>query len=350
MLDEFIRNNERRNGILRDDEAERILDVEVIKGAIYQELLKIDTGAYDDFKMDEDGFITEYRNTQAPSYIFNDGIEPITFFEFKKNGTLREMQIPNIKYYCSFIYNTMAVYEDLFMKLYGEPENQQYVSNSNSYIMFNELFHVYRLYDGDEEIIDSGVFAVRNNKLTGQLALEENNVRYLSMIGFSLNSIASLRKESATKWSKYKLTTPVKRSAIVQSYFLSLLLWLIVGMVFAGIGVALSIMLHGFPFDKDTDVFMLFVIGVGISLFMGAIFFPLFYVGGEERNEVFLVISLLCGIGFVMGLTTLINTLFPAPMTTMQIILGGVIIFACALLVFVISCPVTAYVYHKREY
>ena len=172
----------------------------------------------------------------------------------------------------------------------------------------------------------------------------------LAMIGFSLNSIASLRKESATIWSKYKLTTPVKRSTIVQSYFLSLLLWLIVGMVFAGIGVALSIMLHGFPFDKDTDVFMLFVIGVGISLFMGAIFFPLFYVGGEERNEVFLVISLLCGIGFVMGLTTLINTLFPAPMTTMQIILGGVIIFACALLVFVISCPVTAYVYHKREY
>lgn len=166
-----------------------ILDVEVIKGAIYQELLKIDTGAYDDFKMDEDGFITEYRNTQAPSYIFNDGIEPITFFEFKKNGTLREMQIPNIKYYCSFIYNTMAVYEDLFMKLYGEPENQQYVSNSNSYIMFNELFHVYRLYDGDEEIIDSGVFAVRNNKLTGQLALEENNVRYLSKQGSKLYSV-----------------------------------------------------------------------------------------------------------------------------------------------------------------
>ena len=172
----------------------------------------------------------------------------------------------------------------------------------------------------------------------------------LAMIGFSLNSIASLRKESATKWSKYKLTAPVKRSAIVQSYFLSLLLWLVVGMVFAGIGVALSIMLHGFPFDRNTDVFMLFVVGIGISLFMGGIFFPLFYIGGEERNEVFLVISLLCGIGLVMGLTTLLNTLFPAPMTTMQIILGGAIIFACALLIFVISCPVTAYVYHKREY
>ena len=30
----------------------------------------------------------------------------------------------------------------------------------------------------------------------------------LTMIGFSLNSIASLRKEGATKWNKYKLTTP----------------------------------------------------------------------------------------------------------------------------------------------
>lgn len=172
----------------------------------------------------------------------------------------------------------------------------------------------------------------------------------LGMIGFSLNSIASLRKESATKWSKYKLTAPVKRSAIVQSYFWSLLLWLIVGIVFAGIGVALSIMLHGFPFDRSTDVLMLFVVGIAISLFMGAIFFPLFYLGGEERNEVFLVLSLLCSIGLVMGLTTFINTLFPAPMTTTQIILGGVIILASALLVFILSCPLTAYVYRKKEY
>lgn len=192
-----------------------------------------------------------------------------------------------------------------------------------------------------------GVFVVAMDNKIPSLII---GYMLLAMIGFSLNSIASLRKESATKWSKYKLTAPVKRSAIVQSYFLSLLLWLVVGMVFAGIGVALSIMLHGFPFERNTDVFMLFVVGVGISLFMGAIFFPLFYVGEEERNEVFLVISLLCGIGLVMGLTTLINTLFPAPMTTTQVILGGVIIFACALLVFAISCPVTAYVYHKREY
>lgn len=192
-----------------------------------------------------------------------------------------------------------------------------------------------------------GVFVVAMDNKIPSLII---GYMLLAMIGFSLNSIASLRKESADKWSKYKLTAPVKRSAIVRSYFWSLLLWLFVGVIFAGTGAALSVMLHGFPFDRNTDVFMLFVVGIGISLFMGAVFFPLFYLGGEERNEVFLVISVLCGIGLVMGLITLINTLFPTPMTTIQIMIGDIIILAGALLVFVLSCPLTAWIYHKKEY
>lgn len=192
-----------------------------------------------------------------------------------------------------------------------------------------------------------GVFTIAIGKKNTSLII---GYMLLSMIGFPFNSIASLRKESNGKWSKYKLTTPVKRSVIVQSYFLSLLLWLVVGMAFAGIGAAISVMLYGSSFDRNTDIFMLFVAGVGISLFMGAIFFPLFYTGGEERNEVFLVISLLGGIGLVMGLTALINTLFPSPMTTTQILFGGTIIFACALLAFAISYPLTAYIYRRKEY
>ena len=43
----------------------------------------------------------------------------------------------------------------------------------------------------------------------------------LGMIGFSLNAIAGLRKESSTKWSKYKLTAPVKRSDIEKLFYKS---------------------------------------------------------------------------------------------------------------------------------
>jgi len=171
----------------------------------------------------------------------------------------------------------------------------------------------------------------------------------LGMVGFSLNALAGLRKESSTKWSKYKLTVPVMRSDIVRSYFISQLLWLMVGTVFAGIGITLSVMLHGYPFDRNTDLFLLFVVGIGISLFMGAIFFPLFYLGGEERNEVFMIISLLCGVGIIMGLCTLINALFPY-MTTARLIGGGLAILACSLLAYALSYPLTVSIFKKKEY
>lgn len=191
-----------------------------------------------------------------------------------------------------------------------------------------------------------GVFVVTMDNKNPSLII---SYVLLGMIGFPLNAIASLRKESAAKWSQYKLTTPVKRSDIVKSCFISLLLWLLVGMAFAGAAVALFVTLHGFPFDRNTDIFLLYVVGISVSLFMGAIFFPLFYLGGEERNEVFLVISLLCSIAIIMGLSTFINTLFPN-MTTLQVVLSGIVILVCALLAFALSYPITVGIFKKKEY
>lgn len=183
----------------------------------------IDNDRYDDF-VKSDGLIIKYKKTESPTYIYNDGIEPITFFEFKNNGALREMQIPNLKYYCSFIYNTIAVYDKLFSKLYNNPEFDKYVSNSNSYILFNELFHVFKMYDGSEEIIESGLFAVKNNKTTGQLAREENNVRYLKKQGAKLYSvkvdIESFYPNIYTHYlSRIKTAEPYKGNFMCDSYF-----------------------------------------------------------------------------------------------------------------------------------
>lgn len=191
-----------------------------------------------------------------------------------------------------------------------------------------------------------GIFAVAMDNDVQTLI---DGYMLLGMIGFSLCALTTPYKENVGKWSKYKLTTPVKRSQIVSSYYISQLLWLLVGMIFAGVGVSLSIALHGYPFDRNTDLLMLFVVGISISLFMGAIFFPLFYLCGEERSEVFLVISGLCGFGIVLGLSTLINILFPH-MTTFQIILGAGSIFAFALFAFLLSYPLSVWLFRKREY
>lgn len=200
-----------------------VIDMEKIKKSVKNIIENIDNDVYEDFRKTND-IITEYKNTEAPTYIFNDGIEPITFFEFKKNGALREMQIPNLKYYCTFVYNTISVYDELFYKLYNESEYDKYVSNSNSYILFNELFHVNTLYDGNEEIIESGIFAVKNNKTTGQLAHEKNNIRYLKKQGSKLYSvkvdIESFYPNIYTHYlSKIKDVEPYKDNLDCKSYF-----------------------------------------------------------------------------------------------------------------------------------
>jgi len=173
----------------------------------------------------------------------------------------------------------------------------------------------------------------------------------LCMIGFSIISIVGLRREIASKWNKYKITTPLKRVDIIRGYFLSHLLWLIVGMLIAGAGVAVSVILSGLLFDKNIDIFNFYVLGIGISLFTGAFFFPLFFSrNGEERNEAFLAISLLCGIGIIAGLATLMNNVFPTPMSNTQIIIAGIIIIAVAVFAIIISCFLTISIYRKRDY
>ena len=170
----------------------------------------------------------------------------------------------------------------------------------------------------------------------------------LSMVGFSVNAITSIKKEFISKWGKYKLTLPVKIAAIVKSYFISQLIWLLVGILYAGIVISLSWALHGCPYDNRIDAVSIFALGISVSIFTGAFFFPLLYLGGEERSDVFLVISLLCGIGVVLGIISVLN-LYLAPGVT-TILLSAAILLLGSLLVFALSYPLTVGIYGKKEY
>ncbi len=172
----------------------------------------------------------------------------------------------------------------------------------------------------------------------------------LCMVGFSVNAIASLRKESMSKWFKYKLTVPVRRKDIVKSYFISQLVWLVVGVSFASIFMCLSILIHGYPFSSNTDILMLFTSGISVNLLMCAIFFPLFYLWGEERNEVNLIISLLCAIGIVIGLVSFINWVWAPKLTSLQILLGASLLLIVSMVSFIMSCPLTSGIFANKEY
>lgn len=119
--------------------------------------------------------------------------------------------------------------------------------------------------------------------------------------------------------------------------FLNQFFWIIVGTLFVGIVTGLSYMIHGFSFDQFSGILSLFILGISISLFMGAIFIPMIYLTGEDKIVVFLIISLLCAVGIAA-------MLFNIPL------FGNVIIITCALLLFIVSYPLTISIFKRKEY
>lgn len=159
----------------------------------------------------------------------------------------------------------------------------------------------------------------------------------IGIVGFSINAATAIGNEFSSKWGKYKITLPVKRTDIVKSMFLNQLLWIIIGVLFVGIGLSLSFMLHEFSFEQFRVLIGLFVLGISISLIMGALFIPLIYLAGEDKIIVFLIISLLCALGFSA-------MLFNIPL------FGQSILIFSSLLLFILSYPLTVYIFKRKEY
>lgn len=172
----------------------------------------------------------------------------------------------------------------------------------------------------------------------------------LCMVGFPLVSLSNLSKENTSQWSKYKLTAPVCRVDIIKSYFFSQFIWLFTGIVASLTVMWISVILHGFPFDRIQDAWMIVTLGMSISLLMNAVFFPLYYFGNEEKNEILILISLLCAIGIVMGLSSLINWLFGENMTNLQLLAGMAVLLLCAAGGLCVSFPLTIYAFQRKEY
>lgn len=164
-----------------------ILDCSVLRNNIVEVLTKMSDAEYTYFSY-QDGFIKDYKNVVSPDYIRGSGTEAITYYEFKKNTALREMQIPNLLHYCSFIYNTLFVFDDLFAPLYLDPENEKYVKNSNSYVVIGDSFVVSSGYQEWDEL-EEGVFTTDNNKIQNHATFGENRRRYDVCQGAYLYSV-----------------------------------------------------------------------------------------------------------------------------------------------------------------
>ncbi len=170
----------------------------------------------------------------------------------------------------------------------------------------------------------------------------------IGFIGFSVAAITVAKNEFTSKWGKYKLSLPVKRAEIVKSLFLNQIIWLLVGTIIVGAEMCLSWLFHGCPFDQPIDILTMFALGVSMNLFMGAIFFPMFYIGGEEKSEVLIVISLLCAFGIDFAIVSAVNDLLEPG--TVCIVSGAIILMIGSALAFALSYPLTVKIFKRREW
>lgn len=127
----------------------------------------------------------------------------------------------------------------------------------------------------------------------------------------SILAISSMRKEGASKWTKYKLTLPVRRRHIVKSQYVSHLLCSSAGVVFATIFMALTVLIHGniYFYYGFRDAVTLVLGGWVLSALIGEIAYPLYYLWGEEKTEVILVLSVIGAICIIFGISLGINFL-----------------------------------------
>ena len=163
----------------------------------------------------------------------------------------------------------------------------------------------------------------------------------IGIVGFSVNAASGIGNEFTSKWGKYKLTLPVKRADIVKSLFLSQIMWLFVGVLFTGIGTALSFLLHGCSYDLFIGMLGMFALGISVSLLLVSMFIPLLYLGGEEKSTVFLVITLLFAFGVA---SVFFNVTDSSPLT------GIILSIICSLSVYALSYPLTLCIFKRKEY
>ncbi len=104
----------------------------------------------------------------------------------------------------------------------------------------------------------------------------------MGTVGFSVCALIAVKKEFSSKWGKYKLTLPVKRTDIIKSQFWNQLIWLFVGVV-----LPVSVY-HGFSTAvclTSPSTFLCCLRLVSVSAFLWALYtFPPFIY--SAKNEV----------------------------------------------------------------
>ncbi len=169
----------------------------------------------------------------------------------------------------------------------------------------------------------------------------------------SILTFLCLRKECSSKWNKYKLCMPVKKSDIVKSQYFSHILWSCIGVITVSIFLAITIAIHGnkYFYYGFRDAITLILGGGIISLLIGSISYPLYYVLDYEKTEAIAIISTVISLVFIIGISILINIFFGCGnVSDIQYYTSLFVILILTFIILLTSYKIAVSIYSKKEY
>lgn len=175
----------------------------------------------------------------------------------------------------------------------------------------------------------------------------------ISTPAIAILSLSCLRKESASKWQKYKLTLPITRNAIVNSQYISHIILCLTTTAIISLFIILTVCIHGnqYFYYGFRDVVTLLMTSFVLSILIGAISYPLCYLWGAERIEVITVFSVIGAVAIVLGLSLIINLMFDRSSITNTIYyISLASILVITLVIFILSKIASCIIFKRKEY
>lgn len=160
----------------------------------------------------------------------------------------------------------------------------------------------------------------------------------------SCTLMISAHKDSASKWNRFQLAMPVKRSDVIASKYLGHLILLLVGIVLAGIFIGLSAAIHENLLNNVLDAVLTVVPAcIGTSLLSCSLFYPIIYSIGENKEE---ALSLVC---ISSALAINVFVLWVGNMVKFSQYINAVFCIAVATVLFVVSYAITTKIYANKD-
>ncbi|MCL2773049.1 MAG: ABC-2 transporter permease [Oscillospiraceae bacterium] len=192
-----------------------------------------------------------------------------------------------------------------------------------------------------------GILLIAAEKITGNLYYYSSLYPAIILVGiglFSWTFMLSSKKDSASKWNRFQLAMPIKRSDVITSKYLGQLMMMLVGIVLTAIFTGLFFGLHLLYWKDFVRYSFSYVpLSIGIALVSCGLFYPITYTVGENREEGFSVISMLVA----GGINALI--LWIGHTANLSQIVNAIVCVAISAVIFVVSYAIAVKIYAKKD-